>query len=42
MPELTTTARDKLRSSLFAYVDSDGGEHVAWPEGREEGLATAT
>src|SRR5436853_526948 len=28
MPELTTKAREKLRSSQFAYVDSDGGEHL--------------
>src|SRR3954462_14489330 len=28
MPELTTKARDKLRSSQFAYVNSDGGEHL--------------
>ena len=28
MPELTTKARDKLRSSQFAYVDNDGGEHL--------------
>ena len=28
MPELTTRARDKLQSSQFAYVDSDGGEHL--------------
>jgi hypothetical protein len=28
MPELTTKARNKLRSSQFAYVDSDGGEHL--------------
>ena len=28
MPELTTKARDKLRSTQFAYVDSDGGEHL--------------
>jgi hypothetical protein len=28
MPELTTKARDKLRSSQFAYVDSQGGEHL--------------
>ena len=28
MPELSTKARDKLRSSQFAYVDSDGGEHL--------------
>ena len=28
MPELDTKARDKLRSSQFAYVDSDGGEHL--------------
>src|SRR4051812_36549841 len=28
MPELDTKARDKLRSSQFAYIDSDGGEHL--------------
>ena len=28
MPELTTKTRDKLSSSQFAYVDSDGGEHL--------------
>ena len=28
MPELTTKARDKLRSSQFAYVDKEGGEHL--------------
>jgi hypothetical protein len=28
MPELTTKTRDRLRSSEFAYVDSDGGEHL--------------
>src|SRR5215510_199153 len=28
MPELTTKARDKLDKSDFAYVDSDGGEHL--------------
>src|SRR5580765_1781986 len=28
MPELDTKARDKLRSTQFAYVDSDGGEHL--------------
>ena len=28
MPELTTKARDRLRSSQFAYVDRDGGEHL--------------
>ena len=28
MPELTTKAREKLRSPQFAYVDSDGGEHL--------------
>jgi len=26
--ELTTRARDKLRSNQFAYVDSKGGEHL--------------
>lgn len=28
MAELDTQARDKLRSSQFAYVDSKGGEHL--------------
>ena len=28
MPALTTKAREKLRPSQFAYVDSDGGEHL--------------
>ena len=28
MAELDTKARDKLRSSQFAYVDSKGGEHL--------------
>ncbi len=28
MAELDTKARDKLRSSQFAYVDSEGGEHL--------------
>jgi hypothetical protein len=28
MAELDTRARDKLRSSQFAYVDSEGGEHL--------------
>jgi hypothetical protein len=28
MPELTTKARERLRSSQFAYVDSEGGEHL--------------
>jgi hypothetical protein len=28
MAELTTRKRDKLRSSQFAYVDSQGGEHL--------------
>ncbi len=28
MPDLTTEARDKLRSSQFAYVDREGGEHL--------------
>jgi hypothetical protein len=28
MAELTTKGRGKLRSSQFAYVDSNGGEHL--------------
>ena len=28
MAELDTKARDRLRSSQFAYVDKDGGEHL--------------
>ena len=28
MPELDAEARDRLRSSQFAYVDSDGEEHL--------------
>ena len=28
MAELDTKARDRLRSSQFAYVDSEGGEHL--------------
>jgi hypothetical protein len=28
MPELDTKARDRLGSSQFAYVDSDGEEHL--------------
>jgi hypothetical protein len=28
MPDLDTKARDRLRSSQFAYVDSKGGEHL--------------
>ena len=28
MAELDTKARDRLRSSQFAYVDSKGGEHL--------------
>jgi hypothetical protein len=28
MPELSTKQRDKLRDSQFAYIDSDGGEHL--------------
>jgi hypothetical protein len=28
MADLDTKAREKLRSSQFAYVDSDGGEHL--------------
>jgi hypothetical protein len=28
MPTLDTRDRDKLRSNQFAYVDSDGGEHL--------------
>lgn len=28
MAELDTKAREKLRSNQFAYVDSEGGEHL--------------
>jgi len=28
MPALDQETRDKLRSNQFAYVDSDGGEHL--------------
>ena len=28
MAELTTKGRDRLRSTQFAYVDRDGGEHI--------------
>ncbi len=28
MATLTEKSRDKLRSSQFAYVDKDGGEHL--------------
>jgi hypothetical protein len=28
MAELDTKKREKLRSSQFAYVDSEGGEHL--------------
>jgi hypothetical protein len=28
MAELDTKARERLRSSQFAYVDRDGGEHL--------------
>ena len=28
MPELDTRDRERLRASQFAYVDSDGGEHL--------------
>ena len=28
MATLDTQARDKLRSNQFAYIDSDGGEHL--------------
>ncbi len=28
MPELDTRARDRLRSSSFAYIDSKGEEHL--------------
>jgi len=28
MAELDTERREKLRSSQFAYVDSEGGEHL--------------
>jgi len=28
MPELSTKKREDLRSTQFAYVDSEGGEHL--------------
>ncbi len=28
MPELSTKQREDLRSNQFAYVDSEGGEHL--------------
>lgn len=28
MPELSTQEREDLRKDQFAYVDSDGGEHL--------------
>jgi hypothetical protein len=28
MPELSAKQRDNLRDSQFAYIDSDGGEHL--------------
>jgi hypothetical protein len=28
MPELDTEDREKLRKDQFAYVDTDGGEHL--------------
>lgn len=28
MAELTAQKRERLRSTQFAYVDSDGGEHL--------------
>lgn len=28
MAELTTKGRDRLRSTQFAYVDREGGEHL--------------
>jgi Family of unknown function (DUF6582) len=28
MPELDTKARERLRDSQFAYIDSKGGEHL--------------
>ena len=28
MPELSTQQREDLRKDQFAYVDSDGGEHL--------------
>ena len=28
MPELDAADRDRLRKDQFAYVDSDGGEHL--------------
>lgn len=39
MTELDTKARDKLRSSQFAYVDSKGGEHL--PINDEEHIRNA-
>jgi len=39
MAELDTKARDKLRSSQFAYVDSKGGEHL--PINDEEHIRNA-
>ncbi len=28
MPDMSTKQRESLRSDQFAYVDSDGGEHL--------------
>jgi hypothetical protein len=39
MTELDTRARDKLRSSQFAYIDSKGGEHL--PINDEEHIRNA-
>jgi uncharacterized membrane protein len=39
MAELDTEARDKLRNSQFAYVDSKGGEHL--PINDEEHIRNA-
>jgi hypothetical protein len=39
MAELDTQARDKLRSSQFAYIDSKGGEHL--PINDEEHIRNA-
>ena len=39
MAQLDTKARDKLRSNQFAYVDSEGGEHL--PINDEEHIRNA-
>jgi hypothetical protein len=38
MAELDTKKREKLRSSQFADVDSEGGEHQERSTGRTQGL----